>query len=142
MGLSNKRAICPQCGVKIHTQARGAGHLMLGAKGALVQTGTECQWCGVALSGKVGMDGRAILAEVDEARQQAKAEKAAVKQAGRDEVDERLIELLRGGPLTTREAAKRLGVPHLQIATIQTRVGDRVKASGFGKNRTLSLRDH
>ena len=140
MGLMNNRAICPNCGGKIHTQSRGVGALTLGSRGLLVQTGKECQHCGIALSGKVGMDNRAILAEVDEAKRQAKAERATEKRAADGELDQRLIELLSEGPLTTREAAERLGLPHMKIASIQVRVKDRVAATGFGKGRTLYLR--
>ena len=63
MGMLNNRAICPNCGGKIHTQARGLGHLTLSRSGPPAQTGTECQFCGVALTGKVGIDNRAIRAE-------------------------------------------------------------------------------
>ena len=63
MGTRNMRAICPNCGGKIHTQPKGLGHLTWANNWFLVQTGTTCQDCGVALSGKVGADNRAILAE-------------------------------------------------------------------------------
>lgn len=61
MGVRNLRAICPACGGKIHTQAKGLGHITWANSWFLVQTGTECQWCGVALTGKVKADGRAEL---------------------------------------------------------------------------------
>jgi hypothetical protein len=57
VGFVNPRAICPNCGAKIHTQggvvgtATGLGH----------RTGTVCPQCGVALSGKVGWDNKAKL---------------------------------------------------------------------------------
>lgn len=70
MGLVNNRAICPECGGKIHTQGRGLGVLLPIRSGIAVQTGTRCQHCGVALSGKVGLDNKAILAEDDERRRE------------------------------------------------------------------------
>jgi hypothetical protein len=52
MGVLNPRAICPNCGGKIHTQAG--------------RTGRECQFCGVALTGKVGaVSNRGQLADRD-----------------------------------------------------------------------------
>lgn len=68
MGLVNNRAICPNCGGKIHTQARGLGVLLPIRSGIAVRTGTQCQHCGVTLSGKVGLDNKAILAETAERR--------------------------------------------------------------------------
>ena len=62
MGIKNMRAICPNCGGKIATQARGLGHVTWMASGALVRTGTTCQWCGVALTGRVDGRNRAIVA--------------------------------------------------------------------------------
>jgi len=63
MGVMRMRAICPNCGGKIHTQAKGLGHFTWMANGPLmVKTGTTCQFCGVALTGKVDMQNRAILA--------------------------------------------------------------------------------
>lgn len=58
------RAICPNCGGKIHTQAKGLGHLTWANSWVLVKTGESCQWCGARLTGKVGPDGRAQLAPV------------------------------------------------------------------------------
>jgi hypothetical protein len=67
MGLRNNRAICPNCGGKLHTQAKGLGHISLWMNsGPLVQTGNQCQWCGIALSGKVGLGNRAITVEEDD----------------------------------------------------------------------------
>lgn len=63
MGMRNLRAICPNCGGKIHTQPKGLGHFTWANSWMLVQTGSECQHCGVALSGKVAADNKAILAE-------------------------------------------------------------------------------
>jgi hypothetical protein len=63
MGVRNLRAICPNCGGKIHTQPKGLGHFTWANSWMLVQTGTECQHCGVALSGKVAAGNKAILAE-------------------------------------------------------------------------------
>jgi uncharacterized protein (DUF983 family) len=45
MGVVNPRAICPHCGGKIHTQ--------------MGETGKHCQWCGEALTGRVGLDNKA-----------------------------------------------------------------------------------
>jgi hypothetical protein len=62
MGVRNLRAICPKCGGKMHTQPKGLGHLSLWANSwVLVQTGSECQWYGVALTGKVNADGRSAF---------------------------------------------------------------------------------
>jgi hypothetical protein len=63
MGLRNLRAICPNCGGKIHTQPKGLGHLTWANSWLTAQTGTECQHCGVALTGKITAAGRAVLAE-------------------------------------------------------------------------------
>lgn len=63
MGVMNLRAICPNCGGKIHTQPKGLGHLTWARSWFLVKTGSECQHCGVALSGKVDSGNKAILAE-------------------------------------------------------------------------------
>lgn len=62
MGIRNLRAICPNCGGKIHTQPKGLGHITWANNWLLVQTGKECQHCGVALTGKVKMDNHAELA--------------------------------------------------------------------------------
>lgn len=62
MGVMNLRAICPNCGGKIHTQPKGLGHLTWARSWFLVQTGKSCQHCGVALTGKVKMDNKAELA--------------------------------------------------------------------------------
>jgi DNA-directed RNA polymerase subunit RPC12/RpoP len=62
MGLKNMRAICPNCGGKIHTQAKGLlGSIALGANGTLVKTGTRCQHCGAKLTGKVTATNYAVL---------------------------------------------------------------------------------
>ena len=60
--MRNTRAICPNCGGKIHTQPKGLGHFTWGNSWFLSQTGTECQHCGAALTGKVKVDGKAELA--------------------------------------------------------------------------------
>lgn len=62
MGLKNMRAICPNCGGKIHTQPKGLlGSLAIGANGPLVQTGKQCELCGVRLTGKVTLQNYAVL---------------------------------------------------------------------------------
>jgi hypothetical protein len=62
MGIMNLRAICPNRGGKIHTQPKGLGHLTWARSWFLVQTGTTCQHCGVALTGKVKANNQAELA--------------------------------------------------------------------------------
>lgn len=62
MGLRNLRAICPNCGAKIHTQPKGLGHFTWANSWFLVQTGTECPQCHVALTGKVTAGNRAVAA--------------------------------------------------------------------------------
>ena len=62
MGVRNLRAVCPKCGGKIATQPRGLGHITWANSWFLVQTGTECQHCGVKLTGKVKAGNRAELA--------------------------------------------------------------------------------
>lgn len=63
MGIRNLRAICPNCGAKIHTQPKGLGHVSLWMNsGPLVKTGTQCPMCGVALTGKVLLGNQAELA--------------------------------------------------------------------------------
>lgn len=49
MGFWNPRAICPNCGAKIHTQ----GQIVFGPLTA--ETGKTCPNCGVALTGRVGV---------------------------------------------------------------------------------------
>jgi hypothetical protein len=63
MGMRNMRAICPNCGGKIHTQPKGLGHITWANSWILVQTGTECEHCGVALTGKVRSNNKAVLAD-------------------------------------------------------------------------------
>lgn len=63
MGIRNLRAICPNCGGKIHTQPKGFGHFTWANSWMLVQTGSECQHCGIALNGKVGPGNKAVAAE-------------------------------------------------------------------------------
>ena len=59
MGVMRMRAICPNCGGKIHTQPKGLGHFTWMANGPLlVKTGKIYQFCGVALTGKVDMQNR------------------------------------------------------------------------------------
>jgi|GEM_PF-6390994 len=91
MGVRNMRAICPSCGGKIHTQPKGLGHVTIGNSRALAQTGTECPNCGVALSGKVGIDNRAILAaDADKGFIQRAKEEAGLVDAAPDQMDDEL----------------------------------------------------
>lgn len=76
MGVMNLRAICPSCGGKIHTQPKGLGHFTWARSWFLVQTGKECQHCGVALSGRVKADNRAELASEAEDRNSRKGRAA------------------------------------------------------------------
>lgn len=63
MGMKNMRAICPNCGGKIHTQPKGfLGAIAIGANGPLTKTGTTCEHCGVKLTGKVTATNYAVLA--------------------------------------------------------------------------------
>lgn len=62
MGVMNLRAICPNCGGKIHTQPKGIGKFTWARSWFMVETGKACQHCGVALTGKVGPDKKAQLA--------------------------------------------------------------------------------
>ncbi len=91
MGVMNLRAICPNCGGKIHTQPKGLGYLTWSRSWFLVQTGTTCQHCGVALSGRVKADNKAELASEAEqrankkaARQQERARKTAIRKDERE----------------------------------------------------------
>lgn len=147
MGLLNNRAICPQCGGKIHTQARGIGHLTWARSGLLVQTGSECQHCGVALSGKVGPDNRAILAETADARDAARAarrdarhEARAEVKAGRADLDARLLDALQSGPVTVPVLAERFGVSKNDIRRAVVRQATRIRSKGHRSRETLSLR--
>ena len=91
MGVRNMRAICPSCGSKIHTQPKGLGNLTIGNSGALAQTGSECPNCGVALSGKVGIDNRAILAgDAEKSFMQRAKEEAGLVDAPGDDADAEL----------------------------------------------------
>lgn len=83
MGVMNLRAICPNCGGKIHTQPKGLGHFTWARSWFLVQTGTTCQHCGVALSGKVKADNKAELASEAQLRTRKKAAKTAARQQRR-----------------------------------------------------------
>lgn len=91
MGLTNLRAICPNCGSKIHTQGRGLGRFTLGTSGALATTGTECPSCGAALSGKVGVDNKAIAAEdAGKSFMRRAKEEAGLVDAAPDNMDQEL----------------------------------------------------
>ena len=145
VGFKTNRAICPSCGGKIHTQARGIAALGVGVSGPLVRTGTRCQWCGIALSGKVGADNKAIAADdprilAKQAKQEAKQEQQEARQEARDDLASRIVALLEEehGTLTTREIASRLGVSHVRVATAGPKI-PRVRASGIGNGRRLTL---
>jgi DNA-binding NarL/FixJ family response regulator len=149
MGFKTNRAICPSCGGKVHTQARGIAALGVGVSGPLVKTGTTCQWCGIALSGKVGADNKAIATDdprilakqaKQEAKQEAKQASQEAKQQAGDDLASRIVALLKEehGTLTTREIASRLGVSHMNVATIGPKI-PQVKASGIGNGRRLTL---
>ena len=85
------RAICPNCGGKIHTQPKGLGHFTWANSGATVQTGSECQHCGIPLSGKVGIDHRAILAkDANKGFIQRAKEEAGLGASAPDEMDAEL----------------------------------------------------
>jgi hypothetical protein len=91
MGVKNLRAICPKCGGKIHTQGRGLGKLTWASSSSLVKTGEECQHCGAALSGKVGIDGKAIAAEdADKSFIQRAKEEAGLVESTPDQMDDEL----------------------------------------------------
>ena len=92
----NLRAICPNCGGKIHTQPKGLGHLTWARSGPLVKTGTICQHCGVALTGKVSFDNRAELAPDQPASTATQPQGPTVELA-------RLAELHASGALTDAE---------------------------------------
>lgn len=94
MGARNLRAVCPKCGGKIHTQPKGLGHFTWANSWFLVKTGTECQHCGVALSGKVKMGNQAELASESEAHRLSKIDEVHQRQdesksssPGADDVD-------------------------------------------------------
>jgi Short C-terminal domain len=94
VGVRNLRAICPNCGGKIHTQPKGLGHITWANSRMLAKTGTECQHCGVALSGKVGVDNKAILAkDADKSWWQRQKEAAGVVSAEPDEATDSLNSL-------------------------------------------------
>jgi hypothetical protein len=65
MGFMNPRAICPNCGGKIHTQPNAWGALFFsGVRPTFaVRTGSTCPFCGVALTGKVTITNQAVLAK-------------------------------------------------------------------------------
>jgi hypothetical protein len=93
MGIRNLRAICPSCGGKIHTQAKGVGRFTWASSSALVATGSECQHCGAALSGKVGVDNKAILAaDADKSFMERAKEEAGLVESAPDEMDSELAE--------------------------------------------------
>jgi len=62
MGLRNLRAICPNCGAKIHTQPKGIGRISWVNTWMFTETGQECPYCGVELTGNVLPGQRAELA--------------------------------------------------------------------------------
>lgn len=75
MGFVNPRARCPQCGAKIHTAPKGLGHFALfGRSSWMLETGTECPYCGVPLTGRVKPGGVAERVGEAEEHEQRKAE--------------------------------------------------------------------
>jgi len=92
MGFWNPRAICPNCGAKIHTQSH--------------RTGTECPECHVALTGK--MELFSMKAKVDTSRSESKgyeetADRPVKGPGDRLEQLERLMRLRDGGVITDAE---------------------------------------
>ena len=59
--MRSLRAICPNCGGKIATRPKGLGNITWANSWLLAETGTECQFCGVALTGKITAGGKAVL---------------------------------------------------------------------------------
>jgi len=61
MGLLNPRTHCPNCGAKIHTRTR---LLYNPLRERALQTGRECPYCAVPLTGAVTLVGnRAVVDE-------------------------------------------------------------------------------
>lgn len=92
MGFWNPRAICPNCGAKIHTQSH--------------RTGTECPECHVALTGKMEFLG--MKAKLDTSRSEGKGYEETADRPIRDSGDrleqlERLMRLRDGGLITDAE---------------------------------------
>jgi len=101
VGFFNPRAICPNCGAKIHTQDALPGPRFPG--GGIQRTGKQCPQCGIPLTGKVGFLGN--TAQIDQARvkQGNKTATAATGQrSGADEL-EKLGMLRKDGVLTEEE---------------------------------------
>jgi hypothetical protein len=138
MGMQNMRAICPQCGTKIHTEASAWGVLALGGRsGPMTRTGLECPGCGLALSGKVGFDGNAIAA--DDPRLAAKRVVVVVE----TDMSQKLLDLLADeGPQTTKALQEKLGLSNWQLSKVETSLGRKVlKFKGFGPKRIVSLKE-
>ncbi|MHB8175821.1 MAG: sigma factor-like helix-turn-helix DNA-binding protein [Thermoleophilia bacterium] len=149
MGVMNTRAICPNCGGKIHTQPRGLGHFTWARSGWLVQTGKQCQWCGIALTGKVGLDNKAISVAGAQAKQQKKTQKMAARQQKQNvqrlklnEQHQAMINLIKDSPLPLEEVAKQLGISRNQVKVILNHgLRKRVSVKGSGKDCMLSLKE-
>jgi len=103
MGLRNQRAICPQCGGKIHTQPKGLGHVTWANSGPLAQTGSECQHCGVPLTGKVTLTGYAVVDETRPNPREPHARAASAPES-RDEYLARINSTTLGQPKNKRKA--------------------------------------
>jgi hypothetical protein len=102
MGFWKPRAICPNCGSKIHTQDALPGPPLPG--GGIQRTGTQCPQCGIPLTGKVGF--LSNTAQIDQARVQQQRKKTATAEAGqRSRADEleKLAKLRKDGVLTEEE---------------------------------------
>lgn len=128
-------AYCPACG--------GA----IGVRGLLgIRTFKVCMHCGAHLSGR--MVGRlGVLAADDRARAEARAAGRAIRQqdraevkAGRADLDSRLLDALRDGPVTVDLLAARLSASRADIRRAVVRQSSRIRSKGRREKQTLSLR--
>lgn len=77
MGLINQRVRCPRCNGKVHTTALG------------MRTGRACQWCGVALTGKVRGYRAVLVNPEDDPAELERRESDAERDARNAEREER-----------------------------------------------------